>query len=321
MIKQNVSPTPETTSNFKQLSISTPIPVTAIRVSSTVDTQLLPKTSTPLSIPNKLPVINDETNRKSTHLSSSPVRSTVGPKPSSHVHCGWIQINKLYSPYVCAIGCKHHQYKIPVSLLTYYDLLKVSHTDTKNGTDMNESSHSFEQILVTSAEIDLINEQCIKHHLRPFAADTKLITLETFYQYCTPSIIFVKELSAHEPKTSICKEWSSIVQINGGICRLRNMSTLHEQTVPFIGNYLLQNFMLSSQRLGTASLKKPTDAEFEFLQLILFYTDLSVNLRHAQLIDIESVQKEYSVDLILLFNDKFPLNVLNYQEKGKTQLE
>jgi len=43
---------------------------------------------------------------------------------------------------------------------------------------------------------------------------------------------------------------------------------------------------------------------------------MSINLRNALLIDIESVKKEYTVDLILLFNDKFPLNVLNYQQQG-----
>jgi hypothetical protein len=97
---------------------------------------------------------------------------------------------------------------------------------------------------------------------------------------------------------------------------LRNTATLHEQTVPFIGNNLLKNFILSSKSLLAASLSKPTADELEFLQLILFFSNLSINLRNAQLIDIESVRKEYNVDLILLFNDKFPLNVLNYQEQG-----
>jgi len=133
-------------------------------------------------------------------------------------------------------------------------------------------------------------------------------------------MIFVKELPLNEPKASICKDWASIVQITGGICRLRNITTLHEQTVPFIGNNLLKNFILSSQCLLTASLSKPTPAELEFLQLILFFSNMSINLRNAQLIDIESVRKEYNVDLILLFNDKFPLNVLNYQEQGTKKL-
>ena len=42
-----------------------------------------------------------------------------------------------------------------------------------------------------------------------------------------------------------------------------------------------------------------------------------INLQNSKLIDIESVRKEYTVDLILLFNDKFPLNVLNYQQQSK----
>ena len=162
----------------------------------------------------------------------------------------------------------------------------------------------------------MINGLCVKHNIQPFNADTKLIDLSTFYRYCSENMIFLKELPLNEPKASICKEWASIIQINGGICRLRNISNLHEQTVPFIGNTLLKNFLLSSPCLSTASLTKPTPAELEFLQMILFFSNMSVNLRHAQLIDIESVRKEYNVDLILLFNDKFPLNVLEYQRQG-----
>jgi hypothetical protein len=163
----------------------------------------------------------------------------------------------------------------------------------------------------------LINELCVKQNIKPFGVDTKLIQLSTFYQYFSANILFVKELPNEEPKASICKDWSSIVQIDGGIYRLRNITTLHEQTVPFIGNNLLKNFILSSQCLSTASLSKPSAAELEFLQLILFFSNISINLRNAQLIDIKSVQKEYNVDLILLFNDKFPLNILNYQQQGK----
>jgi hypothetical protein len=130
-------------------------------------------------------------------------------------------------------------------------------------------------------------------------------------------MLFIKELPLNEPKTSICKDWSTIVQINGGICRLRNITTLHEQTVPFIGKNLLKTFIISSQCLASASLTTPTTSEMEFLQLILFFSNMSINMRNAKLIDIESVQKEYNVDLILLFNDKFPLNVLNYQHQGR----
>jgi len=162
----------------------------------------------------------------------------------------------------------------------------------------------------------MINELCVKQNIQPFNIDTKLIELSTFYKCCSANMLFIKELPLNEPKASICKDWSTIVQINGGICRLRNITTLHEQTVPFIGNNLLKNFIISSQCLLTASLSKPTNAEIEFLQLILFFSNMSINLRNAQLIDIQSVKKEYNVDLILLFNDKFPLNVLNYQQQG-----
>ncbi|CAF2609426.1 unnamed protein product [Rotaria sp. Silwood2] len=272
--------------------------------SSTIDT---PATSSPLVLSSAI-----KTNRKSSVSSSSSSTTTISSKVSS-LHCGWLQINKLYTPYVSLSATNHHLYKIPVSLLTFYDLLKNSKPET---IDSKDSLTPYGQTLITSQEIELINDLCIKQHIKPFAVDTKLIQLSTFYEYCSANILFVKELPISDPKASICKEWSSIVQINGGICRLRNIATLHEQTVPFIGNNLLKNFILSSQCLSTASLSKPTVAELEFLQLILFFSNMSINLCNAQLIDIESVQKEYNVDLILLFNDKFPLNVLNYQQQG-----
>ena len=199
----------------------------------------------------------------------------------------------------------------------HYGLLKISSNESNDNP--KDSTLQYEQTLATSQEIELINELCMKQNIKPLATDTKLIQLSIFYQYFSASLLFVKELPSNEPKASICKDWSSIVKINGGICRLRNIATLHEQTVPFIGNNLLKNFILSSQCLSAASLEKPTPTEMEFFQLILFYSNSSINLRNAQLIDIKSVQKEYNVDLILLFNDKFPLNVLNYQEQGKTK--
>lgn len=197
----------------------------------------------------------------------------------------------------------HHHYKIPVSLLSFYHLI-----------DADDPLKSLEQTLVTPEELDLINDLCFKHSIRAFPPDTKMISLATFYEHTSANMIFIKELPLNEPKASICKEWLSIVQINGGICRLRNISTLHEQTVPFVGNNLLKCFIVSTHCLSTANLTKPTPMECEFLQMILFFSNLSVNLRHAQFIDLDSVKKEYSVDLILLFNDKFPLNVLNYQQ-------
>jgi len=249
--------------------------------------------------------------------SSSP---TTTPSPSvskpSHLNSGWLQINKLYTPYISTSTSNHHLYKIPVSLLTFYDLLKISSCEN-NPTESKEVSFSFEQTLVTPQEIKLINELCLKQNIKPFSIDTKLIDLSTFYKYCSASMLFIKELPLNEPKTSICKDWSTIVQINGGICRLRNITTLHEQTVPFIGKNLLKTFIISSQCLASASLTTPTTSEMEFLQLILFFSNMSINIRNAKLIDIESVQKEYNVDLILLFNDKFPLNVLNYQHQGR----
>ncbi|CAF3582536.1 unnamed protein product [Rotaria sp. Silwood1] len=282
--------------------------------SSTIDTPSLSSSVVQSSTikTNRKSSLSSTSSLSSSSSSASITTTTLSSKPSP-LHSGWLQINKLYTPYVSSSATNHHLYKIPVNLLTFYDLLKNTKTET---IDSKDSSSSYIQTLVTSQEIELINDLCIKQNIKPFAVDTKLIQLSTFYEYCSANILFVKELPMTDPKASICKEWSSIVQINGGICRLRNITTLHEQTVPFIGNNLLKNFILSSQCLSTASLSKPTAAELEFLQLILFFSNISINLCNAQLVDIESVQKEYNVDLILLFNDKFPLNVLNYQQQG-----
>ena len=276
----------------------------------------LPTTSTihssPSSSSTTAPPPTTITNRKSSISSVSPSNTTASTK-SSRLHCGWLQVNKLYTPYISPSATNHHLYKLPISLLSFYHLLK---TTSNEANDSKESLVPFEQTLATAEELEMINALCVKQSIQPFSIDTKLIDLSTFYRYCSANMIFLKELPLSEPKASICKEWASIIKINGGICRLRNISTLHEQTVPFIGNNLLKNFLLSSQCLASASLTKPTPAELEFLQLILFFSNMSINLRNAQLIDIESVRKEYNVDLILLFNDKFPLNVLDYQQQG-----
>jgi hypothetical protein len=274
------------------------------------------------SVPSSSPIVPSSTNNSSSPTTTinqnsstsslSPSRTTLSTKPS-RLHCGWLQVNKLYTPYISPSATNHHLYKLPVSLLSFYHLLKTTSSELN---DSKDCLVPFEQTLGTPQELEMINELCVRQHIQPFNSDTKFIELSTFYQYCSANMIFVKELPLSEPKASICKDWASIVQINGGICRLRNIATLHEQTVPFIGNNLLKNFILSSQCLSIASLTKPTPAEMEFLQLILFFSNMSINLRNAQLIDIESVQKEYNVDLILLFNDKFPLNVLNYQQQG-----
>ena len=289
----------------------TPISISSSTGSSSSLSPIVPSPTNNSFSSSLSPVVSTSTtvNRKQSTSSISPSSKL------SRLHCGWLQVNKLYTPYISTSATNHHLYKLPVSLLTFYDLLKTPSTETNDPN--NESLLPYEQTVATSQEIDMINELCVKQNIKPFGVDTKLIQLSTFYQYFSANILFVKELPNEEPKASICKEWLSIVQINGGICRLRNISTLHEQTVPFIGNNLLKNFILSSQCLSTASLTKPTVAEMEFLQLILFFSNISINLRNAQLIDIESVQKEYNVDLILLFNDKFPLNVLNYQQQGK----
>lgn len=263
-----------------------------------------PSSSSPIVPP---PLASAITNGK------SPTATILSTKPS-RPHYGWLQINKLYTPFISPSATDHHLYKLPVSLLSFYELLKT--TPSTDSTDSKDCLVPFEQIPVTCQEIEIINELCLKQNIQPFNIDTKLIELSTFYRYCSANIIFVKELPLSEPKASICKDWMSIVQMNGGICRLRNITTLHEQTVPFIGNNLLKNFILSSQCLSSASLSKPTSSEIEFLQLILFFSNMPINLRNAQLIDIQSVKKEYNVDLILVFNDKFPLNVLNYQQQG-----
>ncbi|CAM2704403.1 unnamed protein product [Rotaria socialis] len=247
---------------------------------------------------------------------SSSSSSSSSTLKTTHLSSGWLQINKLYTPYVSSTTSNHHLYKIPISLLTFYDLLKTQ-TPEPNANESKDVSTTFEQTLVTPQEIELINELCLKQSIKPFSIDIKLMDLLTFYKYCSTNILFIKELPLNEPKASICKEWASIAQINGGICRLRNITTLHEQTVPFIGNSLLKNFIISSQCLSSAVLTIPTKFEMEFLQLILFFSNTSIDLQNSKLIDIESVRKEYTVDLILLFNDKFPLNVLNYQHQTK----
>ncbi len=282
---------------------------------------MLPVNSSP---PNSVVSAPTATNNRKQSISSVPTEKQLPPSTppsaskSAPLHSGWLQINKLYTPYVSTDPSNHHLYKIPVSLLTFYDLLKIpSLENTFN--ELKDPSYSFEQTPVTPQEIELINELCLKQNIKPFSIDTKMISLSTFYQYCSANILFVKELPLNEPKASIYKDWSSIVQITGGICRLRNITTLHEQTVPFIGNKLLKTFIISTQCLSSASLTIPSVSEIEFLQLILFFSNISINLHNAKLIDIESVQKEYNVDLILLFNDKFPLNVLNYQHQGQTK--
>jgi hypothetical protein len=307
---------PASTSASQPSTLMTPItPITSITpVLAIKSTPPESVTSSPLSTSSrKLSITSSEKQLPSTSKQPSSL-SPLSTKPV-RLHSGWLQINKLYTPYVSISTSNHHLYKIPISLLTFYDLLKIPSSEN-NTNESKDSSFLSEQTLVTPQEIELINELCLKQNIKPFSIDTKLITLSTFYQYCSANILFVKELPLNEPKASICKDWSSIVQINGGICRLRNTSTLHEQTVPFIGNNLLKNFIISSQSLASAKLTTPTASEIEFLQLILFFSNMSINLRNARLIDIDSVQKEYNVDLILVFNDKFPLNVLNYQQQG-----
>jgi hypothetical protein len=314
--KPRTAPAPASASQSS--TTITPItPITPIiPILATSSTPPESVTSSPLATSSrKLSINSSEKQLLST--SKQPSLSSLSTKPV-RLHSGWLQINKLYTPYVSISTSNHHLYKIPISLLTFYDLLKLPSSEN-NTNESKDSSFLSEQTLVTPQEIELINELCLKQNIKPFSIDTKLISLSTFYQYCSANILFVKELPLNEPKAAICKDWSSIVQINGGICRLRNTATLHEQTVPFIGNNLLKNFIISSQSLASAKLTSPTASEFEFLQLILFFSNISINLRNARLIDIDSVQKEYNVDLILLFNDKFPLNVLNYQQQGNKQ--
>jgi hypothetical protein len=301
------SDTPPTVPNIVPLSIASSMnSSSSLSSSPIVSLPMDTSSSSPSSVvPSSTTIIS----RKSSTSSSSSISTSKPP----HLHCGWLQVNKLYTPFVSVSATNHHLYKIPINLLTFYDLIKNATPET---TDSKDFLAPFEQTLVTSQEIEMINELCVKQNIKPLASDTKLIQLSAFYQYCSANILFIKELPLTDPKASICKEWSSIVQINGGICRLRNIATLHEQTVPFIGANLLKNFLLSSQCLSTASVAKPSESELEFLQLILFFSNISINLRNAQLIDIESVRKEYNVDLILLFNDKFPSNVLNYQQQG-----
>ncbi|UJR15425.1 hypothetical protein I4U23_002370 [Adineta vaga] len=332
----NVAPIPSTTS-------ASVLPTTSISSSSSTTSSSSPpvipssihyspsSSSSPI-LPSTTPTVNGIVSQKPSTTSStvSPVllpsstpsstitvttpATTSSSKPT-RLHCGWLQVNKLYTPYISTSTTNHHLFKLPVSLLTFYDLLKLPSMEAND--IKTETLLPCEQIPASTQELELINELCVKQHIKPFGPETRLIQLSTFYQYTTATMVFVKELPNEEPKSSICKEWTSIVQMNGGICRLRNITTLHEQTVPFIGNSLVKSFVLSTHCLSAASLTKPTSSELEFLQLILFFSNICINLRNAQLIDIESVKKEYNVDLILLFNDKFPLNVLNYQQSNR----
>jgi len=281
------------------------------RVPSTVPSNpVLPSTPSTSSPDTPSPLVVAQPTTTIQRRQSVPSLTT---KPSRPI-CGWLQVNQLYTPYITTTNAtSHHLYRLPVSLLSFYHLLKTSSSES---SESKEVIFPFEQTLATSEELELINKLCTQQNIQPFSPDTKLIDLVTLYENSSTNLLFVKELSLTEPKSNISRDWSSIVKINGGICRLRNTATLNEQTVPFIGNNLIKTFVLSSQTLSTAKLTKPTDEELEFLQMILFFTNMSINLTQMQLIDIDSVQKEYSVDLILLFNDKFPLNVLNYQQQG-----
>lgn len=264
-------------------------------------------------------------NERSLIASENPVTSASKPTPSSpsistskspSFRSGWLQINKLYTPYITTNSSSHHLYRIPVSLLTFYDLIRSPSLEN-NSNEPKDASFSFEKTLATPDEIKHINDLCLKQAIKPFAIDTKLISLETFYHYSSANILFVKELPYDNPKAYICKDWASIVRIKGGICLLRHRKTLHEQTVPFIEENILKDFALSTESLASASLTIPTAAELEFLQLVLFFSNISIELNNAKLIDLQSVQKEYHVDVMLLFNDKFPLNVLDYHHQGK----
>lgn len=298
LVSQSVFPNSSTTLSPNTPSLKTPSPSSSSSSSSPIVPP--PPPPAPPSLPSTATI------HRKPSISSS---TTKQARP----FCGWLQVNKLYTPYVTTSATNHHLYKLPVSLLSFYNLLKTSSNESN---DCKEAIFPFEQTLATSEELELINQLCTQQNIQPFCPDTKLISLTTFYENSSANILFVKELSLSEPKLTISKDWASIIKINGGICRLRNTTTLNEQTVPFIGNNLVKNFILSSQTLSAAKLTKPTADEIEFLQMILFFSNLSMNLANVQLIDIESVQKEYSVDLILLYNDKFPLNVLNYQQQG-----
>ena len=262
----------------------------------------------------RLPVTSE--NPVTSTLKSSPSSPSISISKSPGFHSGWLQINKLYTPYITTNSANHHLYRIPLSLLTFYDLIRSPSLEN-NLNESKEIPASFEKTLATPEEIKHINELCLKQSIKPFSIDTKLINLETFYHYSSANILFVKELPYDNPKGHICKDWASIVRIKGGICLLRHRKTLQEQTLPFIEDNILKDFTLSSENLASASLTIPTAPELEFLQLLLFFSNISIELNNAKLIDLQSVQKEYHVDVMLLFNDKFPLNVLDYHHQGK----
>ena len=278
-----------------------------------------PKSVTPSPIPVNSGISPAPSENSLVSLSkSTPSSSSISRPKSPSFRSGWLQINKLYTPYLATNFSSHHLYKIPVSLLTFYDLLRTPSLEN-NSNESRDSSFPFEKTLATSEEIKQINDLCLKQNIKPFSIDTELINLETFYHYSSASVLFVKELPPENPKAYICKDWTSIIRTKGGICLLRHRKTLHEQTVAFIEDNILKDFTLSSENFASASLTIPTAAELEFLQLVLFVSNITMNLHSAKLIDLQSVQKEYYVDVMLLFNDKFPLNVLDYHHQGRKE--
>ena len=258
--------------------------------------------------------VNTEVATVATIITSEPPTAK-----GTTLHSGWLQINKLYTPFVSNTPEKRHLYRIPINLLTFYRLLRPG--SNENGTSEPRDSLSFipsEKNLATLEELEVINRLCNQQNIKPFTEGTSLIDLATFYQYCSANRLFIKELPMTDPKASICKTWTTVTKTNGGLCRLRNIATLCEKTIPVIGDSLLNDLVLSPQTLATASITTPSETDIEFLRLMLFFIDQPFQLTHAQLINIEAVKIEYTVDIILVFNDKFPIHVLNYQRQGKS---
>ena len=255
--------------------------------------------------------------RKESHMNSI-TNATDSSNPScqaSQFQYGWLQINKLYTPFVSGNNSGRQSYRIPVSLLVFYKLLTFSSAEPDLNCTKGRPIFPFFSI-PSPQEILIINDMCSKQSIKPFSSDVKLISLETFYRYSSADMLFIKELPLDDPKSGICKEWQTIVNLFGGLCRLQNMSTLEVLMVPFVGNKLLKDVLPPIQSDVPLKSIQPTTIEIEFLRLVCFFANIDVSLSEPTLIDMNEVKPYYNRHLTICFNDKFPLSVLSYPKQG-----
>lgn len=299
---------------FPCLRTDTVNPVTEINVESRRPTGLIGRYTTYSPEKRGLSIYRDlSEDYGRTNVSSSsnrPMSAVLNGYGRSTLHRGWIQINKLYTPYVSSNRKEHQQYKIPVNLLIYYHMLETGSSKETEFKKLNLHSP-------TSFELEALNDLCFTQDINKFHVDMKLIDLATFYHHNIVNALFIKELPLDDPKSEIYKNWREVTKLEGGICRLRNMTKTIDSKVPFIGSKLLKIFPLTDLTLqAMTAFTTPNEVEIEFLKTILFCSNMITDLDCAKLVDVELVKKEYVIDFIMLFNDKFPIHMLQYQSKG-----